>query len=276
MDQKASNTVINNKSAINKSISSKSSYKIQTDLAEKKKINQQGHRERVRQRFLSGGLDGFADHEVLEMLLFYTIYRIDIKDIAKDLIKEFGSLEKVFNGSQERLEKTIAKDIRPSKQECKKSALLIRFIRQIAGLLWRRNAKAVKVSISNGAELLKYLEAEMKDLSEEQLRIIFLDSSNKIIKDETFSKGIENQTAVYPRAIVKRALEVNAISIIVVHNHPAGTLKPSNADISITRQLQTACDALGISLLDHLIIGDRFNSEDQQKGFYYFAENGLL
>lgn len=276
MDQKASNTVINNKSAINKSKISKPSYNIQADLAAKKKINQQGHRERVRQRFLSGGLDGFADHEVLEMLLFYTINRIDTKDIAKDLIKEFGSLEKVFNGSQERLVKAIAKDIRPSKQECEKSALLIRFIRQIAGLLWRRNAIAVKVSISNGAELLKYLEAEMKDLNEEQLRIIFLDSSNKIIKDETFSKGIENQTAVYPRAIVKRALEVNAISIIVVHNHPAGTLKPSNADISITRQLQTACDALGISLLDHLIIGDRFNSEDQQKGFYSFAENGLL
>ena len=254
-----------------------------------KKPDYWGHRERLRNRFKAGLLKGFTDYEVLELLLFYTINKIDTKPIAYNLINEFGSIEKVFTQTYERLLSVIQKDIRPSKQECEKSAFLIKFIRNLAVLLWNRGInnrlKEKENIIKSGAELLaylkeqynNYLEADMRDLSYEQFRVIFLDSRNKILKDEVMFEGTINQTGVYPRQILKRALELNATAIIAVHNHPGGSLKPSNADISVTRTLQSACDNLGISLLDHLIIGDKFcNGKDQEKSFYSFAENGLL
>ena len=255
---------------------------------ETKKPNYWGHRERLRNRFREGLLKGFTDYEVLELLLFYTIAKIDTKPIAYDLIKEFGSIEKVFTQSYERILSVIEKDNRPSKQECEKSAFLIKFIRQLAILLWKRGSdrkfKEKTENITNGAQLLEYLkeyynnylEADMRDLAEEHFRVIFLNSSNRILKDEKMFSGTINQTGVYPREILKRALELNASSIIAIHNHPAGSFKPSNADIAVTRSLQSACDVVGISLLDHLIIGDKFYSGDQEKNFYSFAENGLL
>lgn len=253
-----------------------------------KKPNYWGHRERLRKRFREDLLNGFTDYEVLELLLFYTINKIDTKPIAYNLINEFGSIEKVFSESYERILSVIQQDIRPSRQECEKSAFLIKFVRQLAVLLWKRGAnrklKEKTENITNGAQLLEYLreyynnylEADMRDLSEEHFRVIFLNSGNRIIKDEKMFSGTINQTGVYPRQILKRALELNAVSLIAIHNHPAGTLKPSTADIAVTRSLQSACDVLGISLLDHLIIGDKFYSDNQQKSFYSFAENGLL
>ena len=254
-----------------------------------KNENKWGHRIRLRNRFRTGGIKGLTDYEALELLLFYTIEKIDTKSIAYNLINEFGSIEKVFSESYERILAVLQKDIRPSKQECVKSAFLIKFIRSFAILLWKRGIenrlKTKEKIITSGAELLaylkeqynNYLETDMKDLSHEQFRVIFLDAKNKILKDEVMFEGTINQTGVYPREILKRALEVNATAIIAVHNHPAGSLKPSNADISVTRTLQTACDSLGISLLDHLIIGNRLcNGDDQEKSFYSFAENGLL
>lgn len=235
-----------------------------------------GHRERVRQRFINAGLNGFADHEILEMALFYTIRYIDTKEIAKELIKEFGSLEKVFVGSYERIVKIVEKDGRPSSSESKNTALFIKFIRSLAGLLWRRKAQSVSVVISNGKELLKYLETEMKDLNEEQMRIIYIDNGNKILKDEVISEGTEDQTAVYPKKIIRRALEINSTGIVVVHNHPAGRLSPSNADVSITRAIAAAADLFSIRVLDHLIIGNWLNSENKDKGYFSFRENGLI
>lgn len=255
---------------------------------ELKKPDYWGHRDRLRNRFRDGLLKGFTDYEVLELLLFYTIGKIDTKPIAYNLINEFGSIEKVFTQSYERILSVIQQDNRPSKQECEKSAFLIKFIRQLAILLWKRGTdrklKEKAENITNGAQLLEYLkdyynnylEADMRDLAEEHFRVIFLNSSNRILKDEKMFSGTINQTGVYPRQILKRALELNAASIIAVHNHPAGSIKPSNADIAVTRSLQSACDVLGISLLDHLIIGDKFYSGDQEKSFYSFAENGLL
>lgn len=253
---------------------------------QEKNENKWGHRNRLRNRFRCGGIKGLTDYEALELLLFYTIDKIDTKSIAYNLINEFGSIEKVFSESYERILSVLRKDIRPSDRECEKSAFLIKFIRSLAILLWKRGTerKLTEKSITSGAQLLEYLkeyynnylETDMRDLSHEQFRVIFLDSKNKILKDEVMFEGTINQTGVYPRQILKRALEVNATAIIAVHNHPAGTLKPSNADISVTRSLQQACETLGISLLDHLIIGDKFYGEDQQKSFYSFAENGLL
>ena len=254
-----------------------------------KKTDCLGHRKRVIDRFKEGGIKALQDNEILEMILFYTIKYIDTKPIAYELLKEFGSIEKVFSESYERILSVINRSNRPTEQERKNSALFIKFIRSLAVLLWDRGCKnkfkEKLEGIKSGAQLLeylkeyynKYLETDMRDLSHEQFRVIFLNSNNIIIKDEVMFEGTVNQTGVYPRQILKRALELNATAIIAIHNHPGGSLKPSNADISVTRTLQSACDTLGISLLDHLIIGDKFyNGDDQQKSFYSFAENGLL
>ncbi len=262
---------------------------INTKLETKKK-NSLGHRKRVINRFKEGGITALQDNEILEMILFYTIKYYDTKEIAYELLNEFGSLEKVFSESYERILSVINRNNCPTEEERKNSALLIKFIRNLAVILWDRGTKnKLKEKLANkiisGSQLLEYLkeyynnylETDMRDLSEEQFRVIFLDSNNKIIKDQVMFRGTINQTGVYPRQILKRALELNSVSIIAVHNHPAGTLKPSNADINVTRNLQSACDSLGIQLLDHLIIGDRFyNDEDNQKNFYSFAENGLI
>jgi DNA repair protein RadC len=124
--------------------------------------------------------------------------------------------------------------------------------------------------ISSASVLLEYLGATMANLPEEQLRVIFLDNSNRILKDEVLAEGIENQAPVYPRKIVKRALLLHATGIIVVHNHPTGQLMPSGADRKITRAIQVAAESLDLRLLDHIIVGR------EGKGYYSFRENGLL
>ena len=159
---------------------------------------------------------------------------------------------------------------------CVNSATLIKFVRGIASVLWRREALSAKVKIANGTELINYLEMEMRDLNEEQLRVIFINNANTIIKDEVLSEGTEDQTAVYPRKIMKRAIELNATGIVVVHNHPAGRLSPSNADINITKSIGDAADTLGVRFIDHLIIGRSENNLETKQSYFSFRENGFL
>ncbi len=221
-----------------------------------------GHRDRVRDRFDSTGLEGFADHEVLEMLLHFVFKQKDTKALAKDLINEFGSLEKVFAANAEQIKQI--KGMGPV------AARLVAAVREISLLLGRRRAMAVDATISNGSDLIRYLGEAMQNLPEEQLRVIFVNNANRIIKDEVLSKGVEDQTAVFPRQIMKRAMTLHATGIIVVHNHPTGQLRPSNADLVITRSLVAAAEALAIRMLDHLIVGN------EDKGYFSFRENGLL
>lgn len=221
-----------------------------------------GHRERLKQRFDSSGLNGFSDHEVLEFLLFFVIPRKDTKIIAKSLLREFSSLEGVFAASQDSLEKVDGIG--------KNSARLIRFFREAAQFAMKRKAFAEAPAISSASILLDYLGASMANLPEEQFRVIFLDNSNRILKEEILSEGVEDQTAVYPRKVVKRALMLNATGIIVVHNHPTGQLTPSNADRNITRALVAAAESLDLRMLDHIIVGR------EGKGYFSFRENGLL
>ena len=243
-----------------------------------------GHRARLRERFLQGGIEGFYEHEALELALFYTIERVDTKGFAKYLISEFGSIEKVFTANYDHLLmilKRIPKRCgHPTANECEKTAFFIRYVGTLVGLVWRRKGaykgKKVNDIISDGDALIHYLESTMKDLNEEQFRVIFLNNSNRIIKDELLSSGTEDQTAVYPKKIMKRALEVNATGIIVVHNHPAGSLRPSNADINITKAIANASNILGIRFLDHLIIGNPMEQTNENKQYFSFVENGLL
>lgn len=220
------------------------------------------HRQRVFKRFDTTLLDGFSDHEVLEMLLFYVFEQKDTKVIAKKLLAEFGSLEKVFAAGREQL--CAISGIGPA------SARLLHFVREVAQLVIKRRAFKEEPTISAASSLIAYLGTSMENLPEEQLRVLFVNNSNKIIKDEILSEGVEDQTAVYPRKIMKRAMALNATGIIVVHNHPTGQLRPSNADLVITRAIATAAEALDLRFLDHIIVGK------EDKGYFSFRENGLI
>ena len=128
----------------------------------------------------------------------------------------------------------------------------------------------LKPIVSNGSALIEYLKLVMMTRETEQLRVIFVDNANRIIKDEVINEGVEDQTAVFPRQIMRRTLELFATGIIVVHNHPTGQLRPSNADIAITRSLVAAADTLSVRMLDHVIIGM------DDPGYFSFRENGLI
>lgn len=221
-----------------------------------------GHRKRIYERFDKAGIEGFSDHEVLEMLLCFVFVRIDTKPLAKALLSEFGSLEKVFSANAEQICRIDG--IGPA------ASRLIVFMREISLILGRRRAMSSDATISSGSDLIKYLGAAMENLPEEQLRVIFVNNANRIIKDEVLSRGVEDQTAVFPRQIMKRAMALHATGIIVVHNHPTGQLRPSNADLVITRSLVAAADALAIRMLDHVIVGS------EEKGYFSFRENGLI
>ena len=221
-----------------------------------------GHRERLRKRFDETGFDGFSDHEVLEILLFYTFAQKDTKPVAKALLKEFGSLEKV-----------LAADLPQLCAIPGMGAASARIILMFRSLLQRVNRTRVidtNPAIASGSALITYLGSSMESLPEEQLRVIFVNNLNRVIKDEVISSGTEDQTAVYPRKIMKRAMALHATGMIVVHNHPTGQLRPSNADIVITRALVAAAEALDLRMLDHVIVGR------EDKGYFSFRENGLL
>lgn len=236
--------------------------KEKTILSPEEKKLVKDHRQRVFKRFDATMLDGFSDHEVLELLLFYVFEQKDTKLLAKRMLTEFGSLEKVFAAGKEQL--CSVDGIGPA------SARLLHLVREVSLLLGRRRAFKEEAVISAASSLIAYLGTSMENLPEEQLRVLFVNNSNKIIKDEILSEGIEDQTAVYPRKIMKRAMALNATGIIVVHNHPTGQLRPSNADLVITRAIATAADALDLRFLDHIIVGK------EDKGYFSFRENGLI
>ncbi|MBU1106754.1 MAG: DNA repair protein RadC [Candidatus Riflebacteria bacterium] len=221
-----------------------------------------GHRERLRKRFDATGFEGFSEHEVLEILLYYTFAQKDTKPVAKALLKEFGSLEKVLAADPSQLCGIPGMGAA--------SARLIQMFRALIQRISRSRAYDVSPSIASGSALMDYLGSSMESLPEEQLRVIFVNNLNRVIKDEIISSGTEDQTAVYPRKIMKRAMALHATGIIVVHNHPTGQLRPSNADIVITRALVAATDALDLRMLDHVIVGR------DDKGYFSFRENGLL
>jgi len=221
-----------------------------------------GHRERLRKRFDETGFDSFSEHEILEILLFYTNARKDTKPVAKAMLKEFGSLERVLAADLQQLCGV------PGVGEA--SARLFIMLRSLMQRYNRNRLRETAPTIASGSVLIDYLGASMESLPEEQLRVIFVNNLNRVIKDEVLSTGTEDQTAVYPRKIMKRAMALHATGIIVVHNHPTGQLRPSNADLKITRSLVAAAETLELRFLDHVIVGR------EEKGYFSFRENGLL
>jgi DNA repair protein RadC len=217
------------------------------------------HRKRLRERFLAGGPDAVPDYELLELVLFGTIPRQDVKPLARSLIERFGDFNGVISASPERLLDT---------QGVGESVLIgLKVIEAAAHRLSRARVLGRQV-ISGWDALLDYCHTVMSHRETEHFRVLFLDRKNALIADEEQARGTVDHVPVYPREVVKRALELNASALILVHNHPSGDPTPSQADIAMTVQIRTAAEALGLTLHDHIVIG---KSREQS-----FRATGLL
>jgi DNA repair protein RadC len=205
-----------------------------------------GHRERLRARFLDGGADALADYELLEMVLFSAFRMGDTKPLAKALIARFGSFADVIAAPPERL-----KEVKGVGDAVVAALKMV----EAAAVRLARGRVLNRPALSSWQALLDYCASAMGRGNTEQFRILFLDRKNVLIEDEVHQEGTVDHTPVYPREVVKRALELGASAIILVHNHPSGDPTPSRADIEMTRQIQAAAKALKIDLHDHLVIG---------------------
>jgi DNA repair protein RadC len=204
-----------------------------------------GHRQRLRERFHTGGPDALPDYELLELVLFRAIPRRDTKDLAKRLIARFGSFAEVINAPEPRLaeEKEVGEAVITELKLVKAAAL-----RLMRGEILNRPA------LSSWSQVIEYCRAAMAFEKKEQFRILFLDRKNRLIADEVQQEGTVDHTPVYIREVVKRALELSASAIVLVHNHPSGDPTPSRADIEMTKQIIAAAQPLGVMVHDHVII----------------------
>jgi len=214
--------------------------------ADEPKPHYLGHRKRLRQRFTSGGPDALPDYELLELVLFRSLPRRDTKPIAKALIEKFGSFAEVISAEPERLTEikgigdTVVIDLK---------------LVQAAALRLSKGSVLKKTALHSWSQLLDYCRAAMAYKNTEQFRILFLDKKNFLIADEIQGEGTVDHTPVYIREVIKRALELSASSIILVHNHPSGDVTPSRADIDMTNRIIEAAEKLNIIVHDHIIVG---------------------
>jgi DNA repair protein RadC len=204
------------------------------------------HRARLRARFVDGGTDAMPDYELMELVLFAAIPRRDVKPLAKTLIDKFGSFADAIAAPRERLREVtgVGDNVVTHLKIVEAAALRLSKLRVLG-----------KPALSSWSALIDYCAAVMGRNPQEEFRILFLDRKNVLIADEVQGQGTVDHTPVYPREIVKRALELSASSIILVHNHPSGDPSPSQADIVMTREIVSAAKALRITVHDHLIVG---------------------
>jgi DNA repair protein RadC len=205
-----------------------------------------GHRERLRERFLDAGPDAVTEYELLELVLFRAIPRRDVKPLAKALIAKFGSFGEVVSASRERLREVDGLG--------EAAIAEIKIVQAAASRLARGQTKKRTV-LSSWSAVLDYCRTTMAFADKEKFSIIFLDKRNQIIADEVQQTGTVDHTPVYPREVVKRALELSATAVILVHNHPSGDPTPSRADIQMTQSIVEIAKPLGIAVHDHIIVG---------------------
>ena len=206
-----------------------------------------GHRERLRDRFREAGADALSDYELLEMVLFRALPRRDVKPLAKSLIAKFGSFAEVVHAPELRLKEVSGLG---------DSAITeIKLIAATASRVAKGQISKEKTVLSSWSNVIEYCRAAMAFADKEQFRILFLDKRNQLIADELQQIGTVDHTPVYPREVVKRALELSATAIILVHNHPSGDPTPSTADIQVTKSIMSISSPLGISVHDHIIVG---------------------
>ncbi|MEM8823501.1 MAG: DNA repair protein RadC [Pseudomonadota bacterium] len=205
-----------------------------------------GHRERLRTRFLTGGHDPMPEYELLELLLFNAIPRIDVKPLAKRLLAAFGDLNGVVAASEQAILRVEG--------ATEKVYLQLRIVEAFAHRMGR--AKVLdRCVISSWEDVITYCRTTMAHRNTEQFRVLFLDRKNVVIADEAQGEGTVDHVPVYPREIARRALELSASALLLIHNHPSGDPTPSRADIEMTRKIVAACGALDIIIHDHMIIG---------------------
>ena len=218
-----------------------------------------GHRKRLRDKFLDSGLTGFHDYEVIELLLTLATPRKDCKDAAKAAMRKFKTLQGVLEASPKAL--CEVPGIGP------KNLFGIKLIKAVADRYLEKRLLH-KDALNNSKELFEYLYHSIRDKTRECFNVVFLDAKNRVIATETLFEGTLTASSVYPREVVLAALNHHAAALIFAHNHPSGDPKPSQEDIAITRQLVFACRVVGITVHEHLIIGDN--------RYFSFADEGYI
>lgn len=204
-----------------------------------------GHRDRLKARFMQAGGNALADYELLELILFRAIPRRDVKEDAKKLIALFGSFADLISAEPDRLREVI---------ENENIVRELKIVHTAALRLMQNNLLGQQV-LSSWSSLLDYCHAAMAYDKKEQFRILFVDNKNVLIRDEVQQHGTVNHTPVYPREVMKRAMELSAAAIILVHNHPSGDPTPSRQDIDLTKQIVEAGKPLKVTVHDHVVIG---------------------
>jgi DNA repair protein RadC len=205
-----------------------------------------GHRERLRERFYGAGPEALSDYELLEMALFPALPRRDTKPLAKALLKTFGSFAEVIHAPVARL--------REVEGIGEASINQIKLLAAAASRVAKGEIKR-KIALSSWNDVIEYCRSGMAFADKEQFRLLFLDKRNQLIADEVQQTGTIDHTPVYPREVIKRALELSATALILVHNHPSGDPTPSQADIQMTKAIVQIASPLGISVHDHIIVG---------------------
>jgi len=216
-----------------------------------------GHRARLRQRLLNGGAEALADHEVIEYLLTTAIPRRDVKPLARTLIQRFGSLAGVLNADAAALSR------HPGMGETSAAALKI-----VALAARRLSREAVREQpvLGSWQALIDYLTIDMAHLNVERVRVLYLNHKNMLIHDQHVGDGSIDEAAIHPREVIRRALDLGATALILVHNHPSGSPEPSRADIQITNRIAEAGRLLGIVVHDHVIVGRHGHVSLKAKG----------
>lgn len=217
-----------------------------------------GHRERLRGKYLASP-ESFADYELLELLLTYSIPRKDVKPMAKDLISQYGSVSGVLTAAKD--------DILEQNGISANSAALFQLVRDCSAKIFADDIKE-KDLFQSPAEVINFVKAKLVGHKDEVFLIIYVNAKNRMEDFEIVNEGTVDQVVIYPRNVIKQALKHNATGLIVVHNHPSGECDPSGADIRLTESLKEASSAMDIKLLDHMIIGGN--------NYFSFLEEGIL
>ena len=228
-------------------------------MVERPTYKGEGHRKRLQEKFLTYGLAGFHDYEVIELLLTLGTPRKDCKDAAKAALNQFKNIQGVFEAS--------TKDLRRIKGIGPKNVFGIKLIKAAAERYLEKQLIS-KDPIHNSQELHEYLNIRIRERNRECFLVIFLNAKNKVSATEILFEGTLTASSVYPREVIRAALDHDAAALIFAHNHPSGDPKPSQEDVAVTRQLVFACRIMGITVHEHLIIGEN--------DYFSFADNGYL
>ncbi len=229
-----------------------------TDVSHKHKG--EGHRKRLRDKFLKAGIEGLHDYEIIELLLTLGTPRKDCKEQAKAAIKKFKGLQGVLEASLDELQQI--KGIGPV------NAFGVKLFQAISERYLKDKIIRKKRTLKSTKEVFDYLYQSLQIEKEEVFKVFYLNNANKILSVEEIARGTIDQAVIYPRKVIKSALDRNATRLIFAHNHPSGNLNPSEQDIQITRKLKKACNSVEVELLDHIIVG--------RKDYYSFRENNHL